>query len=97
MSRKHYSAEEKANLLNSLTNSTLSKPAFAKANGISLPTLYNWVKALSDQTEPVFTEISISAPEPPIAFGIRVGRLQIEFASYPDAIWFSQVLQSLGQ
>jgi len=45
MARRTIDPAVKAAVLEALTNPDVNKVELAKANGLSLPTLYNWLKA----------------------------------------------------
>jgi transposase-like protein len=96
MAYKRYTPEEKASLLAAYEASNLKISDFAKANGVSAPCMYQWLKTTSNEPIIGFTEIAINQNDNAAMFRLMIGEHRIEFNQYPDAIWFGNVLKALN-
>lgn len=100
MGRKRYSAEERAALLEQLSNREESLAGFARAHGVSVATLYHWQRQAGTAEVVMtdhFTEIRRADPgQREGQLTLRLGEATLQFEELPDASWLAALLQKLG-
>ena len=88
MAGKRYSAQDRVLLLKRLADGQQRVSDFARENGISVATLYNWQQQAMRQEDAGFIEIKApDAREKEIPMVLQAGDVVLRFEQLPDAGW----------
>jgi transposase-like protein len=98
MAGKRYSAQDRVLLLKRLADGQQRVSDFARENGISVATLYNWQQQAMRQEDAGFIEIKApDAREKEIPMVLQAGDVVLRFEQLPDAGWLATLVDKLSR
>ena len=101
MGRRKYSAQEREALLKGLANCKEGISVYAKSQGVSVGTLYNWQQQLGQvKRDPGAGFVEIGQPAPLEERGsliLRMGDVSLCFEALPEAGWLAVLVEKLSR
>jgi len=101
MGRRKYSAQEREALLKGLANCKEGISVYAKAQGVSVGTLYKWQQQAGQvKPDPGAGFVEIGQPvsfEEKGSLILRMGDVSLRFEALPEAGWLAVLVEKLSR